>query len=225
VIAVNNLAEGDNIMIGTVGPVISNVELKFSEDGEICIKGPNLMLGYYKHPDLTAEVIDKDGWFHTGDIGMLVDGRFLKITDRKKEMFKTSGGKYITPQITENKLKGSRFIEQAMVIGENEKFPAALIVPSFSHLKSWCERHKVPFTSNEEVIKNQQVKDRIMKEVELVNQEMAQYEKIKRIELLPHEWTIDKGELTPKLSLKRKIILSNNKEAYDRIYQNEVPKA
>ena len=220
VIAVNNYSD-ENIMIGTVGPVISNVQLKFSEDGEICVKGPNVMLGYYNHPELTAEVMDAEGWFHTGDIGVLVDGRFLKITDRKKEMFKTSGGKYITPQITENKLKGSRFIEQVMIIGENEKFPAAFIVPSFSFLKTWCEKHKVQFTTNEEIIKNEQVKNRIMIEVENVNKELAQYEKIKKIELLAHEWTIEKGEMTPKLSLKRKIIMAANKAAYDRIYHQE----
>lgn len=217
VVAVNNHSD-ENIMIGTVGPIIDNVQVKFLEDGEICIKGPNVMMGYYNHPDLTAEVIDEDGWFHTGDVGELVDNKFLKITDRKKEMFKTSGGKYITPQITEKKLEGSRFIEQVMVIGENEKFPAAFIVPSFSFLKSWCEKHKVPFTSNEEIIKNQDIKDQIMIEVEHVNKDLAQYEKIKKIALLSHEWTVEKGEMTPKLSLKRKIIMHNNTAAYARIY-------
>lgn len=222
VIAVNNYAD-ENIMIGTVGPVISNVQLKFAEDGEICVKGPNVMLGYYNRPDLTAEVIDQEGWFHTGDIGMLVDDRFLKITDRKKEMFKTSGGKYISPQITENKLKGSRFIEQVMVIGENEKFPAAFIVPAFPFLKGWCERHRITFTSNEDIVNNEEVRKRIMREVDDVNKDLAQYEKIKKIELLPREWTIEKGEMTPKLSLKRKIILAANKKAYDRIYHPEEP--
>jgi long-chain acyl-CoA synthetase len=220
VIAVNNFYD-ENIMIGTVGPVINNVELKIAEDGEICVKGPNVMMGYYNRPDLTAEVIDAEGWFHTGDIGTMVDGRFLKITDRKKEMFKTSGGKYISPQVTENKLKGSRFIEQAMVIGENEKFPAAFIVPAFPFLKSWCERHNIPFSSQETVVQNEQVKKRIMQEVEHVNKDLAQYERIKKIELLPREWTIEKGEMTPKLSLKRKIILNANKEAYERIYHTD----
>src|SRR5690606_4474374 len=163
VIAVNNFSP-NSIKIGTVGPVISNVQLKFSEDGEICIKGPNVMLGYYNHADLTKEVIDEDGWFHTGDIGTLVDGRFLKITDRKKEMFKTSGGKYITPQITENKLKASRFIEQAMVIGENEKFPAAFIVPAFIFLKQWCEKKDISYTTNEEMSRHPEVIKRIQEE-------------------------------------------------------------
>lgn len=220
VIAVNNYAD-ENIKLGTVGPVIFNVQVKFAEDGEICVKGPNVMMGYYNHPEMTKEVIDSEGWFHTGDIGTMVEGRFLKITDRKKEMFKTSGGKYITPQITENKLKTSRFIEQAMVIGENEKFPAALIVPSFVFLKNWCQRHKIDYTSNEEMIKHPQVLARIMKEVDHINEELAQYEKIKKIELLPREWTIEKGEMTPKLSLKRKIILQNNKAAVDKIYAHD----
>lgn len=219
VIAVNNY-DDDKIKIGTVGPVIFNVQLKFAEDGEICVKGPNVMMGYYNQPELTKEAIDDEGWFHTGDIGMLEDARFLKITDRKKEMFKTSGGKYITPQAIENKLKESRFIEQAMVIGENEKFPAAFIVPAFSFLKDWCARHNIPFTSNAEVIKSEAVKNRIMKEVETVNQNLANYERIKKIELLPKEWTIEQGEMTPKLSMKRKIIMANEKAAYERVYQH-----
>jgi long-chain acyl-CoA synthetase len=176
------------------------------------------MLGYYNLPELTKESFDSDGWFHTGDIGILEDGRFLKITDRKKEMFKTSGGKYITPQITENKLKESRFIEQAMVIGENEKFPSAFIVPSFTFLKTWCEKHQISYTTNAEMINNEQIKNRIMVEVEHTNEGLAQYEKIKKIELLPKEWSVESGEMTPKMSLKRKIIMQDNKEAYSHMY-------
>jgi len=220
VVAVNSYDDKE-IKIGTVGPVINNVKVKFGEDGEILVKGPNVMLGYYKQPELTKENIDSDGWFHTGDIGVLEDGRFLKITDRKKEMFKTSGGKYITPQITENKLKESHFIEQVMVIGENEKFPAAYIVPSFSYLKEWCERHKIAYTSNEEIVKNKEVHDRVMQEVENANKNLAQYEKIKKIVLLPKEWSIENGEMTPKLSLKRKVIMEANKKAYAEIYEHE----
>ena len=218
VVAVNNY-DDRNVKIGTVGPVINNVKVKFGEDGEILVKGPNVMMGYYKQPELTAEAIDKDGWFHTGDIGVLEDGRFLKITDRKKEMFKTSGGNYITPQITENKLKESHFIEQVMVIGENEKFPAAFVVPSFAYLKEWCARHKINYGSNEEIVKNKEVNDRIMREVENANANLAQYEKIKKIVLLPKEWSIEHGEMTPKLSLKRKVIMEANKEAYEKIYK------
>lgn len=213
-----NCFDNKDIRFGTVGPVINNVKLKLAEDGEICVKGPNVMLGYYKHPDLDKECIDEEGWFHTGDIGEIVEGRFLKITDRKKEMFKTSGGKYITPMYVENKLKESRFIEQVMVVGENEKFPAAFVVPAFVFLQQWCEKRKITYTTNEEMIQHPEIVKRIQEEIDIANQEFPQYEKIKRIELLPHEWTIDHGELTPKLSLKRKIIMANNKKLYDKIY-------
>lgn len=221
VIAVNNY-DDNNIKIGTVGPILYNVKLKIADDGELYVKGPNVMLGYYKQPELTKEVIDEEGWFHTGDIGTIEDGKFLKITDRKKEMFKTSGGKYITPQKIENKLKESRFIEQAMVIGENEKFPAVFVVPAFVFIKQWCDKRKIVYTSNEDLISNQEVINRIWQEIEAINKELAQYEKIKKMELLPTEWTIDKGEMTPKLSLKRKVILNTYKSNYDKIYQHTI---
>ncbi|MGZ3865772.1 MAG: AMP-dependent synthetase/ligase [Bacteroidia bacterium] len=220
VIAVNNYYD-ENIKIGTVGPILFNVQVKIAEDGEIYAKGDNVMMGYYKQPELTKEVIDAEGWLHTGDIGVIEDGKFLKITDRKKEIFKTSGGKYITPQMIENKLKESRFIEQAMVVGENQKFPAAFVVPAFAFLKEWCAKHKIPYTTNAEMVKNKDVYNRIMKEVEIANADLAQYEKIKKIALLPTEWTIDKGELTPKLSLKRKVIMLANKDAFDELYKIE----
>lgn len=217
VIAVNNFLP-NGIKFGTVGPVIDGVTVKIAEDGEILVKGPNVMLGYYNRPDATAEVIDSEGWFHTGDIGMFEENRFLKITDRKKEIFKTSGGKYIAPVMIENKLKESPFIEQAMVIGENQKYASALIVPAFAFLKEYCQRKNIPFTSNEELIKNEQIKARIIREVEKVNEHLAQYEKIKNPQLLAREWSIDKGEMTPKLSLKRKVIMAANKELVDKIY-------
>lgn len=219
VVAVNTYNDND-IKIGTVGPVINNVTVKIAEDGEICVKGPNVMLGYYNHPELTKETIDADGWFHTGDIGIIEDGRFLKITDRKKEIFKTSGGKYITPQVIENKLKESHFIEQVMVIGENEKFPAAFIVPAFTYVKEWCAKHNIAYTTSHEIVKNTEVINRIMKEVDKTNKDLAHYEQIKKIELLPNEWNIERGEMTPKLSLKRKVIMATNKEAYAAIYTN-----
>ncbi|MEO8761204.1 MAG: AMP-binding protein, partial [Bacteroidia bacterium] len=219
VVAVNTYNENDT-KIGTVGPIISNVKVKIAEDGEICVKGPNVMLGYYNHPDLTAEAIDAEGWFHTGDIGVIEDGKFLKITDRKKEIFKTSGGKYITPQFMENKLKESRFIEQAMVIGENEKFPAAFIIPAFAFLKEWCVKHNITYTTNEEMVRNKEVIDRLMKEVEQTNSELANYEKIKKIAVLPVDWSVERGEMTPKLSLKRKVIMAANKAAYASIYSD-----
>lgn len=221
VIAVNNYAD-DKTKIGTVGPIINNVQVKIADDGEIFVKGPNVMLGYYKHPELTKEVMTDDGWFQTGDIGVIEDGKFLKITDRKKEMFKTSGGKYITPQRIENKLKESRFIEQVMVIGENEKFPAVFIVPAFEFIKQWCTKRNIVYTTNVDMINNADIINRIWLEVKNANDELAQHEKIKKMKLLPKEWTIDNGELTPKLSLKRKVIMQANKKLYDEIYTHMI---
>lgn len=217
VISVNNF-EPDSIRFGTVGTVLKNLDVKIAEDGEIIVKGPSVMLGYYKRPDATAEAIDPNGYFHTGDIGTFVEGRFLKITDRKKEIFKTSGGKYIAPLMIENKLKESPFIEQALVIGEGQKFASAFIVPAFVYLKDWCKKKSVPYTSNEDIISNEVIRKQIITEVERVNEGLAQYEKIKRPELLPREWTIERGEMTPKLSLKRKAILEANKDLFAKIY-------
>lgn len=218
-IAVNNL-EPNGMRIGTVGPVIEGVQVKIAEDGEILCKGPNVMLGYYKHPDLTAEVLDSEGWYHTGDIGILEENRFLKITDRKKEIFKTSGGKYIAPQAIENKLKESRFIEQAMVVGENEKYAAALIVPAFQFIRDWAEKKGLPLRTNDEIAESADVKKRIMEEVEEINKNLGNYETIKKIELLPREFSIEGGEMTPKLSLKRKMITFNFKEQVERLFKN-----
>lgn len=217
VISVNNMQPG-GMKIGTVGPLLPNVQVKIAEDGEILAKGPNIMMGYYKRPDATAEVIDSEGWFHTGDIGVIEDGKYLKITDRKKEIFKTSGGKYIVPQAIENKLRESRFIEQVMVVGENQKYASALIVPAFAFLKEWCSRKGINCGSNEELIRHPEVITRMKEEVEKVNKTLAQFETIKKFELLPREWAVDKGELTPKLSLRRKIILERNKELVDKMY-------
>lgn len=217
VICVNNL-EPNGMYIGTVGPVIEGVQIKIAEDGEILCKGPNVMLGYYKRPDLTEEAIDKDGYYHTGDIGEMVHNRFLKITDRKKEIFKTSQGKYIAPQMIENKLKESRFIEQAMVIGENQKFAAALIVPSFAFIREWAERKGLTFENNDAIANSEEVKSRIMQEVEEMNKTLGSYESIKKIELLSKEFSIEKGEMTPKLSLKRKVIMEANSHLVNRIF-------
>ncbi|POY35782.1 long-chain fatty acid--CoA ligase [Solitalea longa] len=216
VIAVNTL-EPDGHCFGSVGKVIDGVQVKIAEDGEILCKGPNVMKGYYNRPDLTAEAIT-DGWFHTGDIGVMIDGKYLKITDRKKEMFKTAGGKYIAPQVIENKFKESIFIEQIMVIGENQRFPSALIVPAFSALKDWCERHNITCSSNAELVKLPEVIDKYQREVTRYNEAFGKWEQIKKFEVLNKEWSIDGGELTPKLSLKRKIILEKNKAVVDRIY-------
>ncbi|GCD77130.1 AMP-dependent synthetase [Thermaurantimonas aggregans] len=217
VIAVN-CPKNDGTRIGTVGRPINECIVKIADDGEILVKGPNVMMGYYKKPELTAEVIDADGFFHTGDIGEMVEGQFLKITDRKKEIFKTSGGKYIAPQIMENKFKESRFIEQIMVIGENEKHPAAFIQPDFVFLRQWCERKGIPYTSNEEIIKNPKVIERIQKEVDRYNEEFGNWEKIKKFELTPDVWSIEAGHLTPTMKLRRKVILKKYEDLYKKIY-------
>lgn len=216
VIAVNNFRP-NSICFGTVGPIIEGVQVKFAPDGEILVKGPNIMKGYYKREKETNEAI-VDGWFHTGDIGELVDNRFLKITDRKKEIFKTSGGKFIAPQIIENKLKESPFIEQVMVLGESQRFPAALIVPSFAYLKEWCQIKGIEYTNNQEMINNERIISKYGKEVELVNQKLSHHEMIKKFKLMPLEWTIDSGEMTPKLSLKRNLIAKNNESLIASIY-------
>lgn len=217
VISVNGLREGDT-KFTTVGKPIGGVEVKIAPDGEILCKGPNVMKGYYNHPDLTAEAIDTDGFFHTGDIGELEDGTYLRITDRKKEIFKTAGGKYVAPQALENKFKESIFIEQVMVFGENRKFPAAFIVPAFDVLKGWCADKNITYTTSTEMIKNPAVITKYQREIERYNASFGQWERVKKFELLPKEWSIDGGELTPKLSLKRKIILQKNENLIDEIY-------
>lgn len=205
-------------MFGTVGPIIKDVMVKIAEDGEILCKGPNIMMGYYKRPDLTSEVIDADGWFHTGDIGMMVEDTYLKITDRKKELFKTSGGKYVAPLPIENKLKESVYVEQVMVVGSERKFVGALIVPSFPNLRDWCHHNNVKDGSNEELIKNEKVLSLFKDLVESFNKYFNHVEQIKKFELLPDEWTVDTGEMTPKLSLKRKVITEKFRDAIERIY-------
>ncbi|NUY79449.1 long-chain fatty acid--CoA ligase [Flavobacterium sp. MAH-1] len=220
VIAVNDM-RNRNFKIGTVGKPIDNVEVKIAPDGEILCKGPNIMMGYYKDDAKTAEVIT-DGYFHTGDIGEIDSEGFLKITDRKKEMFKTSGGKYIAPQLLENAMKQSRFIEHVMVIGEGEKMPAAFIQPNFAFVKDWARIHKLEIgESNEDIVCNEAVKQRIWEEVEKMNDKFGNWEKVKKIELTPQIWSIDGGELTPTLKLKRKNILEKYKDLYQRIYESK----
>ena len=205
-------------MFGTVGPLIKDVQVKIAEDGEILCKGPNVMMGYYKRPDLTTEVMTPDGWFHTGDIGMMINNRFLKITDRKKELFKTSGGKYVAPLPIENKLKESPYIEQVMIVGAERKFVGALIIPSFSNLRDWCRHNNVPDGTNEELIRSEKVNELYKDLVESFNKYFNHVEQIKKFELLPYEWSVDTGELTPKMSMKRKVIMEKYKEAIERIY-------
>ena len=217
VIAVNRYEE-EGRKFGTVGPLIDGVEVKIAEDGEILCKGPNIMVGYYKRPDLTEEAVT-DGWFHTGDIGTLIENRFLKITDRKKELFKTSGGKYVAPLPVENKLKESPFIEQVMVVGPERKFVGALVVPSFSNLRDWCRQRGIPNGTNEELIRDAQVIEFYKDLVESFNKYFNHVEQVKKFELLPTEWSIDTGEMTPKLSMKRKVIMEKYRDAIERIYQ------
>ncbi len=217
VIAVNSF-KPKGIKFGTVGDVIDGVTVKIAEDGEILVKGPNVMLGYYNRADATAEVMDSEGWFHTGDIGTFIENRYLKITDRKKEIFKTSGGKYIAPIMIENKLKESPFIEQALVVGENQKYAAALIVPAFVALKDWCTKNNISFTSNEDLITKKEVIALIDNDIAESNKTLAPYETIKRVTLLSGEWTIENGEMTPKLSLKRKVIMEANKQVVEKLF-------
>lgn len=221
VISVNRM-ESEKRMIGTVGPLIEGVEVKISDSGEILAKGPNIMKGYYNKPEATAEVIDEDNWFHTGDKGELFEDNgvtFLKITGRVKEIFKTSGGKYVAPPALENKFKESIVIEQIMVVGENEKFPGALIVPNFDELKKWCEHKKIPYSTNAEMIKHPDVIDKFQREADKHNESFPQWEKIKQFRLLPREWTIDDGELTPTLKCKRKIIMEKYASYVEDIYR------
>ncbi|HEX4957862.1 MAG TPA: long-chain fatty acid--CoA ligase [Lacibacter sp.] len=218
VIAVNRYNE-KNRRFGTVGPVIDGVEVTLAEDGEICCKGENVMMGYYKRPDLTAEVIDKEGYFHTGDIGIMVEGKFLKITDRKKEIFKTSGGKYVAPQPIENKMKESNFIEQMMVVGAEKKFAGALIVPSFENLKEWAKQNHISFGTVHDLIRHPKVLEMYKNIVEEYNQQFNHVEQVKKFELVSNEWTVDGGELTPTLKLKRKVIMEKYRDAIERIYE------
>ncbi len=216
VISVNRQEKGGT-KFGTVGPVLNGVQIKLADDGEICVAGPSVMEGYYKRPDLTAEAI-VDGWLLTGDIGVFEEEKFLKITDRKKELFKTSGGKYVAPQPIENKLKESLFIEQVMVVGAEKKFVGAFIVPSFAALKEWMKENEINYTTNEEVINHPKVLNLFKEIVEDYNQYFNHVEQIKKFELLPCEWTIETGEMTPKMSLKRKVVMEKFKDAFERIY-------
>lgn len=217
VISVNRYHLKDR-MFGTVGVAIDGVEVKLAADGEICCKGDNVMMGYYKRPDLTAEVIDGEGFFHTGDIGTFVEEKFLKITDRKKEIFKTSGGKYVAPQPIENKMKESKFVEQMMVVGADQKFTAALIVPAFEQLFNWAKSQQISYTSKEDLITQPRVLEMFKTIIESFNPSFNQVEQIKKFELLPDEWTVDGGELTPTLKLRRKVIMEKYKDAVDKIY-------
>ncbi len=221
VISVNRY-DPKNVKAGSVGPLIDGVEVKIAEDGEILVKGPNIMKGYYNKPEATEKALE-GGWFHTGDIGEFVDGKYLKITDRKKDQFKTSGGKYIYPQLIENKFKESQFIEQVMVIGEGRRFPSALIVPNFEVLKEFFRKKKLEYVSDAEAIAHPEVEMLMAKQLERLNKNFAQYEKIKQIRMLPKLWTVESGELTPTLKCKRKVIKERYNDVIEDIYNSTAP--
>ncbi len=219
VVAVNDM-RNHGFKIGTVGKIIDDVEVKIAGDGEILVKGPNVMMGYYHDPEKTAEVI-VDGYFYTGDIGEIDNEGFLKITDRKKEMFKTSGGKYVAPQLLENAMKQSRFIEQIMVVGDGEKMPAAIIQPNFAFVRAWAKLHNITLgDSNQAISENKDVIARIGQDIEELNSRFGKWEQIKRFELTPDVWSVEGGHLTPTMKLKRKIVLEKYKALYDRIYRS-----
>lgn len=221
VIAVNPFNENE-LCLETVGPILKDVTtVKLADDGEILCKGDNVMKGYYKAPELTAQAIDEDGWFHTGDIGVFVDGKYLKITDRKKEMFKLSAGKYVAPQLIENKLKESLFVEHALIVGENEKFVSALISPNFNYLHDWCYKNKIRYRDNAQLIEAPEVLECISKEIKGINKTLSDYENIKKFRLVTEEWTPQTGELSPTLKVKRNYLLKRYKDIIDDIYYDK----
>ena len=219
----------DKIKFGTVGIPIDGCEVKLdhregmaADEGEILAKGPNVMMGYYKRPDLTAETV-VDGWLKTGDVGRLVEykgSKYLKITDRVKELFKTSGGKYIAPQQLENTMKEIPYVEQIMAVGENRNFVSALIVPNFVSLSEWCLKHEISAKTPAEIIKNAEVQKLFRDSIDEKNKNFGQWETIKKFELMEKEWSIEGGELTPTMKVKRKVVNEKYKELIDTIYNN-----
>jgi long-chain acyl-CoA synthetase len=220
VIAVSDFSE-NGISFGTVGRVLKGVEVMIAGDGEILAKGRNIMMGYYKEPELTKSAIDTEGWFHTGDIGKIEPQGHLRLTGRKKEIFKTSLGKYISPEQLENKFKESPFIDTLMVLGENQKFAAALIVPDFNHLKGWCAIKEVPYTTDAEIVNLPRIRKRFQVEIDKYNKFFGATEQVKRFELLDREWTVDTGELTASLKLRRGYISEKYSERIQKIFDIE----
>ena len=222
VIAVNSF---DQMKLGSVGKPLDNLQVKIADDGEILVKGPSVTQGYLNKLEQTKEAFTEDGFFKTGDIGHIDEEGFLIITDRKKEMFKTSGGKYVAPQMIENKAKASRFIEQIMVVGEGEKMPCAFVQPEFDFVKRWAELHNLDIGQTpEEMVKSPELKKRIEKEIEKLNQKLGNWEQVKRIELTPEIWSVDNGMLTPTMKLKRKVIKERYIDLYNKLYEKETDK-
>lgn len=220
VVFVNNPTDDQYVKLGTVGPVVDNgTQFMLAEDGEILVKGPGVMQGYFKNEEQTQEIIDKDGWFHTGDIGQLIDNRFMKITDRKKEIFKLSAGKYVAPQAVENTLKGSLFIEQAFVVGENEKVAGAIIKPDFAYLKSWYQKNEMTYSSDEEALNNPIVIKTIRKEIAALNSKLSAHEQVKKTMFVIEEWAPSNGLLSATLKLKRKELKKKYQKEITEMYQ------
>ncbi|MBK9358679.1 MAG: long-chain fatty acid--CoA ligase [Bacteroidales bacterium] len=217
VVAVTS-TDPNGIKVGTVGPPLRGVEVKIADDGEILARGPGIMLGYFKDEKLTSEVIDSDGWFHTGDIGMFEKEGQLRITGRKKEIFKTSLGKYIAPELLENKIKESPFIDNIMVVGENQKFAAALVVPDFNHLRSWCKIKEIEYTTDAGMVADQRIRARLMKVIDFYNKEFGATEQIKKVEFMNSEWSTSSGELTPTLKLRRSVINEKYRQQIEKLF-------
>ena len=217
VIAVSDFFKG-GLEFGTAGHVLPGTQVRIAEDGEILARGKHVMKGYYKAPDLTAEAIDKDGWLHTGDLGKLTPEGRLKITGRKKEMFKTAFGKYVVPTILENKVSEDSLVDNIMVVGENKQFAAALIVPNFADLRSWCQNKDIPYTTNEEMVQHPEVQKKFKKIIDYYNTQFGETEKIKRFILIGYEWSIQTGELTPTLKLKRNVLLKKYEEQIEKLF-------
>jgi len=217
IITINRTYKG-GVKLGSVGTVIEDVEVKIADDREILCKGPNVMMGYYNDPDLTKSSIDNDGWFHTGDIGYLEEGKFLTVTDRKKEIFKLSNGKFIAPQLIENIFKELNVIDQIMVVGEHEKFASALISPNFKYFDEWKHTNKVAFSDFGEMIQLPEIQTHFNSEIEKINKGLSPFERINRFKLVPDEWSPATGELSPTLKLKRQFITDKYKKQLDQIY-------
>ncbi|MDY5968813.1 MAG: long-chain fatty acid--CoA ligase [Bacteroidales bacterium] len=222
VIAVNNPRDG-YVRIGTVGPALAGTELKIADDGEILTRGPHVMMGYYKDPEYTAEVIDSEGWLHTGDVGKMDGGIYLKITDRKKDIFKLSGGKYVAPQVLENKMCESEYIDQTMVVGANEKFAAAIITPNFNTLHYWALKHRLHYRDNAQLIQMPEVNKKYQQIVEELNKGFAPHEQVKRIKLVEEEWTSQNGMLSPTMKLRRNVLIKKYESLIAEIYERAVP--
>jgi long-chain acyl-CoA synthetase len=214
-----NRREKPDLKLGTVGVVIDGVEVKIADDGEILCRGHNVMLGYYKDPELTRSVFDDEGWFHTGDIGQWEEGKYLKVTDRKKEIFKLSNGKFVAPQIIENRFKESLLIDQIIVVGEHEKFASALISPNFTNLQQWCEKENISVKDKNELINHPLVQKIFSAEVNRLNRLLSDPERIVKFRLITDEWSPASGELSPTLKLRRKFISDKYHTVLEEVYQ------